>query len=62
MIVLSYFKNNEFITKEFKSEKKAYKFVTRKRITTFLLNGWWHFYIGEEVKHAWKRNQTPSHC
>ena len=47
MLRLSYFKNDKQFDKKFRNPKRLKRFIQRKGLTTFILNGWWNIYIKE---------------
>ena len=50
MYALSYFKNDTIISKSFRNKDKLDKFINKKRLTTYILNGWWHIIVKEGHK------------
>ena len=43
-IELTYFENNKVFTKYFNKEIKMVKFLRKKQLLTFSVNGWWFLY------------------
>ena len=49
---LLYFKNEQIITKVFKSIKRLNRYIHRHNINTFMYKGIWYLYVGKGANNA----------
>lgn len=42
---LLFFKNDSIVVKKFKTKEKMVRFINKKKLTTFVYDGWWYEHI-----------------
>lgn len=42
---LLFFKDNSIVVKKFKTKEKMVRFINKKKLTTFVYDGWWYEHI-----------------